>query len=126
MKWLLTMVRRIGTVLLNIILHPIMALVHIIQMFPQMWRTLKDPRVPWYGKLVFIAACVGYFFSPIDLLPEGAALAAGFIPPVMIVLVLLGVLEDFLLGIPLIGKLFLWWANRHIQKQLPRSDDASG
>jgi uncharacterized membrane protein YkvA (DUF1232 family) len=29
----------------------------------------RDPRVPWYGKL--LAACVaGYAFSPIDLIPD--------------------------------------------------------
>jgi uncharacterized membrane protein YkvA (DUF1232 family) len=56
----------------------------------------RDPRVPWYAKLV--AACVvGYAFSPIDLIPDpipvlgylddlvivplGIALALRMIPP---------------------------------------------
>ncbi len=56
----------------------------------------RDPRVPWYAKLV--AACVvGYAFSPIDLIPDpipvlgylddlvivplGIALALRLIPP---------------------------------------------
>ena len=34
-----------------------------------MYLALRDPRVPWYARLV--AACVvGYIFSPIDLIPD--------------------------------------------------------
>src|SRR6478752_7495834 len=34
-----------------------------------LYLAYKDPRVPWYARLV--AACVvGYAFSPIDLIPD--------------------------------------------------------
>lgn len=61
-----------------------------------LYLAYKDPRVPWYARLV--AACVvGYAFSPIDLIPDpipvlgylddliliplGIALAVRLIPP---------------------------------------------
>ncbi len=61
-----------------------------------LYLAYKDPRVPWYARLV--AACVvGYAFSPIDLIPDpipllgylddlvlvplGVALAIQLIPP---------------------------------------------
>lgn len=44
------------------------------------WLVFKDPRTPWYARLV--AACaVGYVFSPIQLIPS-------FIP-------VIGFLDDF-------------------------------
>ncbi len=59
----------------------------------------KDPRVPWYVKLL-IACVIGYAFSPIDLIPDfipvigylddlilvplGIALALKMIPPVVL------------------------------------------
>ena len=44
------------------------------------WLVFKDPRTPWYARLV--AACaVGYIFSPIQLIPS-------FIP-------VIGFLDDF-------------------------------
>lgn len=34
-----------------------------------LYLACRDPRVPWYAKA--LAACVvGYFFSPIDLIPD--------------------------------------------------------
>lgn len=46
------------------------------------WLICKDPRTPWYAKLV--AGCaVGYIFSPIQLIPS-------FIP-------VIGFLDDFLI-----------------------------
>lgn len=113
MNRILNFLRRIGTVILNIFLHPIMAVIHLVQQFPLMWRYVRDPRVPLLGKITFIGASIGYLLSPLDLIPEGGAALAGFIPPVMIVLFLLGILEDFLLGIPLIGKVFIWWAKKY-------------
>ena len=57
------------------------------------YLALRDPRVPWYGRL--LAACVvGYAFSPIDLIPD-------FVP-------VLGYLDDLVivpLGIALALKL---------------------
>jgi uncharacterized membrane protein YkvA (DUF1232 family) len=61
-----------------------------------LYLAYKDPRVPWYARLV--AACVvGYAFSPIDLIPDpipilgylddliliplGIALAVRLVPP---------------------------------------------
>lgn len=111
--------RRVGTILINILLHPIMTFVHLVQQFPLMWKYIKDPQVPLLGKITFIAASIGYVLSPLDLIPEGGAALAGFIPPVMIVLFLLGILEDFLLGIPLIGKLFIWWAKKYSPPEEP-------
>lgn len=126
MQQIIEIVKRAGILAINLLLKPVFAIIHLIQMFPKMWEMLTDRRVPWYIKVGFVATCVGYLFSPIDLLPEGASVFAGLVPPLMAALFVLGVLEDFLLGIPLIGKLFLWWANRHIAKQQPPSDDASG
>ena len=58
-----------------------------------MYLALRDPRVPWYARLV--AACVvGYAFSPIDLIPD-------FVP-------VLGYLDDLIivpLGIALALKM---------------------
>jgi len=34
-----------------------------------MWIAARDPRVPWYAKLV-AAAVAAYAFSPIDLIPD--------------------------------------------------------
>jgi uncharacterized membrane protein YkvA (DUF1232 family) len=57
------------------------------------YLALRDPRVPWYARL--LAACVvGYAFSPIDLIPD-------FVP-------VLGYLDDLVvvpLGIALALKL---------------------
>jgi len=57
------------------------------------YLALRDPRVPWYARLV--AACVvGYAFSPIDLIPD-------FVP-------VLGYLDDLIivpLGIALALKM---------------------
>lgn len=57
------------------------------------YLALRDPRVPWYARLV--AACVvGYMFSPIDLIPD-------FVP-------VLGYLDDLIivpLGIALALKM---------------------
>src|SRR3712207_5553770 len=64
-----------------------------------LYLAYKDPRVPWYARLV--AACVvGYAFSPIDLIPDpipilgylddlvlvplGIALAIRLVPPVVL------------------------------------------
>jgi uncharacterized membrane protein YkvA (DUF1232 family) len=33
------------------------------------WIAARDPRVPWYAKLV-AAAVAAYAFSPIDLIPD--------------------------------------------------------
>ncbi len=60
----------------------------------------RDPRVPWYAR-IFAACVVGYFFSPIDLIPDpipilgylddlilvplGIALALKMIPPEVMV-----------------------------------------
>lgn len=58
-----------------------------------MYLALRDPRVPWYARV--LAACVvGYAFSPIDLIPD-------FVP-------VLGYLDDLIivpLGIALALKL---------------------
>jgi uncharacterized membrane protein YkvA (DUF1232 family) len=58
-----------------------------------MYLALRDPRVPWYARLV--AACVvGYALSPIDLIPD-------FVP-------VLGYLDDLIivpLGIALALKM---------------------
>lgn len=53
----------------------------------------KDPRVPWYAKLLAVSV-VGYLFSPIDLIPD-------FIP-------VLGYVDDLVLvplGIALVLKM---------------------
>jgi uncharacterized membrane protein YkvA (DUF1232 family) len=47
-----------------------------------LYLAYKDPRVPWYAK-VLVAVVVGYAFSPIDLIPD-------FIP-------VLGYLDDIIL-----------------------------
>jgi uncharacterized membrane protein YkvA (DUF1232 family) len=44
------------------------------------WLILKDPRTPWYARLV-AAFTVGYLFSPVQLIPS-------FIP-------VIGLLDDF-------------------------------
>jgi uncharacterized membrane protein YkvA (DUF1232 family) len=58
-----------------------------------LWLAIKDPRVPWYARL--LGACVvGYALSPIDLIPD-------FIP-------VLGYLDDLIvvpLGIALLIRL---------------------
>ena len=45
------------------------------------WLVFKDPRTPWYARLV-AASAVGYVFSPIQLIPS-------FIP-------VIGFLDDFI------------------------------
>lgn len=47
-----------------------------------LYLSYKDPRVPWYVKVI-IAAAVGYALSPIDLIPD-------FIP-------VLGQLDDLII-----------------------------
>jgi uncharacterized membrane protein YkvA (DUF1232 family) len=47
-----------------------------------LWLASRDPRTPWYGKLL-VAAVVAYALSPIDLIPD-------FIP-------VLGQLDDLVL-----------------------------
>jgi uncharacterized membrane protein YkvA (DUF1232 family) len=47
-----------------------------------LWIAGRDPRVPWYAKLLAVAV-VAYAFSPIDLIPD-------FIP-------VLGLLDDLLI-----------------------------
>ena len=47
-----------------------------------MWIAARDPRVPWYAKVV-AAAVAAYAFSPIDLIPD-------FIP-------VLGYLDDIVI-----------------------------
>lgn len=47
-----------------------------------LYLAYRDPRTPWYARL-FAACVVGYFFSPIDLVPD-------FIP-------VLGYLDDLVL-----------------------------
>jgi uncharacterized membrane protein YkvA (DUF1232 family) len=58
-----------------------------------LYFAMKDPRVPWYAKLV--AACaVGYLFSPIQLIPS-------YIP-------VIGFLDDFVvlsIGIKLLRRM---------------------
>ncbi|MEM1028617.1 MAG: DUF1232 domain-containing protein, partial [Planctomycetota bacterium] len=34
------------------------------------WRILRDRSVPWWGKVSFIAASLGYVISPADLMPD--------------------------------------------------------
>ncbi|MBB6429060.1 YkvA family protein [Algisphaera agarilytica] len=34
------------------------------------WRILRDKSVPWWGKVTFIAASLGYIASPIDMMPD--------------------------------------------------------
>jgi uncharacterized membrane protein YkvA (DUF1232 family) len=77
---------------------------HAVERWRQVGRNLKketyalylaarDPRVPWYAKLLAICV-VGYAFSPIDLIPD-------FIP-------VLGYLDDLVLvplGIALVLKM---------------------
>ena len=61
----------------------------------------KDPRVPWYAKL--LAACVvAYAFSPIDLIPD-------FIP-------ILGYLDDLIL-VPLGIYLVLKWIPEEVMAE---------
>lgn len=47
-----------------------------------LYLAYRDPRVPWYAR-VFMAAVIGYFLSPIDLIPD-------FIP-------VLGYLDDLII-----------------------------
>jgi uncharacterized membrane protein YkvA (DUF1232 family) len=58
-----------------------------------LYRACRDPRVPWYAKLV-AGGVLAYLFSPIDLIPD-------FIP-------VIGFLDDLIvvpLGIALVLKL---------------------
>ncbi|MEM7625847.1 MAG: DUF1232 domain-containing protein [Planctomycetota bacterium] len=34
------------------------------------WKVLRDRSVPWWGKLSFIAASLGYIAFPIDAVPD--------------------------------------------------------
>ena len=34
------------------------------------WKILRDKSVPWWGKLGFIAASLGYAINPADLIPD--------------------------------------------------------
>lgn len=58
-----------------------------------LYLSYKDPRVPWYIKIILILF-LGYILSPIDLIPD-------FIP-------IVGYLDDFILvtlGIPLLCRI---------------------
>ena len=47
------------------------------------WIAARDPRVPWYAKLV-AAAVAAYAFSPIDLIPDFIP-ALGYLDDIIIV-----------------------------------------
>jgi len=66
-----------------------------------LYLAYKDPRVPWYAKLVAICV-VAYAFSPIDLIPD-------FIP-------VLGYLDDLIL-VPLGVALALRLIPKHILEE---------
>lgn len=34
------------------------------------WKILRDRSVPWWGKLTFVAASLGYAINPLDLIPD--------------------------------------------------------
>jgi uncharacterized membrane protein YkvA (DUF1232 family) len=59
------------------------------------WMILKDPRTPWYARVV-AAGTVGYLFSPVQLIPS-------FIP-------VIGLLDDFAA---------LWLGFKFIQRFAP-------
>jgi uncharacterized membrane protein YkvA (DUF1232 family) len=61
------------------------------------WMILKDPRTPWYARVV-AAGTVGYLFSPVQLIPS-------FIP-------VIGFLDDFAA---------LWLGFRLIQRFAPEA-----
>lgn len=34
------------------------------------WKILRDRSVPWWGKLAFVLASLGYAINPFDLVPD--------------------------------------------------------
>ncbi|MEM1108917.1 MAG: DUF1232 domain-containing protein [Planctomycetota bacterium] len=34
------------------------------------WKVLRDRSVPWWGKIAFVAASLGYAVNPADLIPD--------------------------------------------------------
>lgn len=75
------------------------------------YRAFRDPRVPWYARLLVIFV-IGYAFSPIDLIPD-------FIP-------ILGYLDDLILlplGIALVLKMI---PSEVLVKYREKGEDVTG
>ncbi len=60
-------------------------LLHLPSTIKLAWRLLKDRRVPFFGKLVFVLA-LAYVVWPLDLIPDFALPVLGQIDDVAILL----------------------------------------
>ncbi len=52
------------------------------------WRLMKDPRVPWYSKML-VCVIILYGISPVDLLPEALFPHLGYGEDILLLLLAL-------------------------------------
>ncbi|ETW94184.1 MAG: hypothetical protein ETSY1_35965 [Candidatus Entotheonella factor] len=104
---------------------------HIMQL---LWRLVRDRRVPIYLKGM-LGLAIAYVLSPLDLIPEGVALAFGLVDDLAIMMAGINwflrlapkdVVDDQLKTLPPdFQQSFQEWQNQESQSQESRRDQQS-